>query len=192
MSTWVELSDFIQFSTSTWATNFQFPTQVFNFQLRAFNFSTSTWTFNFELSTSNFQLRTFNLNFQLRTSTWAFNFQPSTVNCQLSIVNFRLQLERSTWRLQFERRAAERIADSHVLFNGKKRGRARKEEGETAESKRPGERANWKLRFEMSGTFPLAFSSRLSDLAIFDLNAGICVKLQTRSRGRCFQGSLLG
>ena len=32
-----------------------------------------------------------------------------------------------------------------------------KEKGETAESERPGERENWKVCFEMSGTFPLAF-----------------------------------
>ena len=32
-----------------------------------------------------------------------------------------------------------------------------KEKGETAESERPGERVNWKVWFEMSGTFPLAF-----------------------------------
>ena len=32
-----------------------------------------------------------------------------------------------------------------------------KEKGETAESERPGERVNWKVCFEMWGTFPLAF-----------------------------------
>ena len=36
-----------------------------------------------------------------------------------------------------------------------------KEKGETAESERPGERVNWKVRFEMSGTFPLAFFADL-------------------------------
>ena len=36
-----------------------------------------------------------------------------------------------------------------------------KEKGETAESERPGERVNWKVWFEMSGTFPLAFFADL-------------------------------
>ena len=44
--------------------------------------------------------------------------------------------------------------------------RARKEKGEAAESKRPGERVNWKLWFEMSGTFPLAF---FDDFAVFGI-----------------------
>ena len=30
-----------------------------------------------------------------------------------------------------------------------------KEKGETAESERPGERVNWKVCFEMWGTFPV-------------------------------------
>ena len=36
-----------------------------------------------------------------------------------------------------------------------------KEKGETAESERPGERVNWKVCFEMWGTFPLAFFADL-------------------------------
>ena len=36
-----------------------------------------------------------------------------------------------------------------------------KEKGETAESERPGERENWKVCFEMWGTFPLAFFADL-------------------------------